>query len=290
MESHIGNLIAFAHVVREGSVSRAAERLGVSQSAVSQRLKKLEDAVGAKLHFRDRNGFVLTQTGQDVYELADRQADLSQLFAERLRGYGSSEAGQLQIIANAPLPALRLIADFLKVRPRIKIDFTVCDWTTSIELLQARKVDLAVLTEPRASSQWVSIKIGETVYGAYLQEGHPLAGRSEVSIADLAGETLLLPEPGSLTEREFGSAATAVGIKPAKVIRITTFPLMKEAILQGVGVGVFLKDATAATPGLVWRPIPEMSKRYDVCLTVPSGKEDLRLVRLFLESTTDTVR
>lgn len=283
MDSNIGNLVAFAHVVRVGSVSAAARGLGLTQSAVSQRIKKLEEAFGAKLFVRDREGFSLTPTGQDVFLIADKQADLQKLFDEKLSGYVNGEDGQLAIIGNAPLPALRLISAFLGIRPNVKIDFTVVDWTTSVELLQSRKIDVAVLTAPQSSSHWVSQKIGTTVYGAYLSSENPLAKAPALSLADLASEVLLLPETGSLTERVVGNALAAAGLTPRRMIRLTTFPLLKEAILQNIGVGLFLEGATADSELLVWRPVRELTEVFDICLTVPAGKEDLRLVREFLE-------
>lgn len=275
--------MAFAHVVRVGSVSAAARGLGLTQSAVSQRIKKLEEAFGAKLLVRDREGFSLTPTGQDVFLIADKQADLQKLFDEKLSGYVNGEDGQLAIIGNAPLPALRLISAFLGIRPNVKIDFTVVDWTTSVELLQSRKIDVAVLTAPKSSSHWVSQKIGTTVYGAYLSSENPLAKAPALSLADLASEVLLLPETGSLTERVVGNALAAAGLTPRRMIRLTTFPLLKEAILQNIGVGLFLEGATADSELLVWRPVRELTEVFDICLTVPAGKEDLRLVREFLE-------
>ena len=275
--------MAFAHVVRVGSVSAAARGLGLTQSAVSQRIKKLEEAFGAKLFVRDREGFSLTPTGQDVFLIADKQADLQKLFDEKLSGYVNGEDGQLAIIGNAPLPALRLISAFLGIRPNVKIDFTVVDWTTSVELLQSRKIDVAVLTAPKSSSHWVSQKIGTTVYGAYLSSENPLAKAPALSLADLASEVLLLPETGSLTERVVGNALAAAGLTPRRIIRLTTFPLLKEAILQNIGVGLFLEGATAESERLVWRPVRELTEIFDICLTVPAGKEDLRLVREFLE-------
>ena len=275
--------MAFAHVVRVGSVSAAARGLGLTQSAVSQRIKKLEEAFGAKLFVRDREGFSLTPTGQDVFLIADKQADLQKLFDEKLSGYVNGEDGQLAIIGNAPLPALRLISAFLGIRPNVKIDFTVVDWTTSVELLQSRKIDVAVLTAPQSSSHWVSQKIGTTVYGAYLSSENPLAKAPALSLAELASEVLLLPETGSLTERVVGNALAAAGLTPRRMIRLTTFPLLKEAILQNIGVGLFLEGATADSELLVWRPVRELTEVFDICLTVPAGKEDLRLVREFLE-------
>lgn len=284
MEAHVGNLVAFAYLVRTGSVSDAAAQLGVSQSAISQRLQKLETTVGSNLFVRERGGVVLTSIGKDLIEIADQQADLSQRINEKVRGYASVDAGALTLIANAPLPALELIGRFSRTRPNVKINLTLFDWTTGIEMLRERKVDVAIMTDLKSSSHWTARKIGKTRYGVYLPAGHRLAGRQTVSINDLADETLLLPEPGSLTERVVHRAFANANITPTRVMQLTTFPLVIEAIKQNVGVGIFLEKASSPADAIVWRPLIEIGEVYDMSLAVPRGKEELRLVRAFLES------
>lgn len=118
-------LTAFSYVVREGSVTEAARKLGVSQSAVTQHLQKLEASVGAKLITRSRDGQALTRTGQDIFALAERHVSLERLIAERLAGYAALDRGHLTIIANAPVPALSLIARFNRQWPNVQVDFTL---------------------------------------------------------------------------------------------------------------------------------------------------------------------
>ena len=286
MDTHFGNLVAFAHLVRTGSVSEASEHLGVSQSAVSQRLHKLESAVGSKLYVRERGGVTLTPTGRDLLELADRQAELAQLIGEKIDGYANADEGALTVIANAPLPALKMIGAFARARPRVKINFTLYDWTTSVELLRERRVDIAVMTALQPSPQWTSQKIGTTRYGAYLPEGHRLSHMSSLSLRDLATDTLLLPEPGSLTERVVSRALADADVRPTRIMRLTTFPLVKEAIQQRVGVGLFLENATSGGDHLTWRPVDELDQSFDVSIAVPRGKEVLRLVRAFTDLAT----
>lgn len=284
MDGQIANLVAFAHTVREGSLSAAAERLGITQSAVSQRLQKLEAAVGTKLHVRDRDGLVLTPSGKEIFALADRQADLSQLISETIRGYSEAEDGQLSVIANAPLPALRMIAAFGAAKPKVRLSFTLYDWTSAVELLKERKVDVAVMTDLTPSAYWTTWPLGDVRYGAYIPERHPLAVQPSVSLHDLAAETVILPEPGSLTERVAGQVFSDAGLEPRRILRLTTFPLMKEAVLQGVGIGIFLEQDGGRTDGMVWRPIAEIAQRFGVCVATPRGKESLRLVKAFLEA------
>ena len=280
-------LTAFSHVVREGSVTDAARTLGVSQSAVTQHVQKLEALVGAKLLTRNREGQTLTQTGQEIFELAERHVSLERLIAERLAGYAMLDRGHLSIIANAPVPALSLIARFNKQWPNVQIDFTLYDWTTAIEMLRSHRVDIALIFEPTQSVDWTIYNIGQERYVLYVPADHPFAKRNRVSLADLTNQTLLLPEQGSMTQRVVGKALSKHSLHVERKIKITTFPVMKEAILQGAGVGIFLENSTAETDALVCIPIDEMAEPFKSCIVVPNDKHDLRLVQGFL-SVVDT--
>lgn len=275
-------LTAFSSVVREGSVTEAARKLGVSQSAVTQHLQKLEASVGAKLITRNRDGQALTRTGQEIFALAERHVSLERLIAERLAGYAALESGHLKIIANAPVPALSLIARFNRQWPNVQVDFTLYDWTTAIEMLRTHQVDIALIFEPSPSAEWTIHEIGQERYVLYVPANHPFATRSTISLRELSDQMLLLPEQGSMTQRVVSNALERHNLTPRRTMKTTTFPVMKEAILQGAGVGIFLENSTADTGALVSTPIDEMPETYKSCVVVPKNKLDLRLVQSFL--------
>jgi molybdate transport repressor ModE-like protein len=275
-------LTAFSHIVREGSITDAARTLGVSQSAVTQHLQKLEALVGAKLIARSREGLVLTRTGTEIFELAERHVALERVIAERLAGYATLDNGHLTIIANAPVPALGLIARFNRQWPNVQIDFTLYDWTTAIDMLRSHQVDIALIFEPTPSNDWSITEIGQERYVLYVPADHAFAARDTISLRDLSDQMLLLPEQGSMTQRVVSKALAKHQLSPRRTMKTTTFPVMKEAILQGAGVGIFLENSTADTGALVSIPIDEMPETYKSCVVVPQDKQDLRLVQSFL--------
>ena len=274
---------AFAHVIREGGFSRAAERLGVTQSAVTQHVAKLERAVGSALLHRGPQGVTLTKAGQEFYDLADRLVTLDTLIAEKIAGYSSLEQGRLTVIANAPRPALGLLARFRKAHPDVEVDFTLFDWTEAMRLLRQRLVDVAIVTEPDRIGSCFSRQVGAARYVAYVQAGDKLAARGRISLRDLAAGTVLVPEEGSFTARILARKLAEHDIVFPRRIRTTTFPVMKEAILHGVGSGVFLEDSAFASDGLRTLPLTEMPETYRTMIVSPSDKCDLKVVRSFID-------
>ncbi len=273
---------AFAHVIREGSISAAAKSLGVSQSAITQHISKLEKTVGVRLMIRGRDGVELTATGQEFYELADRYAALDALIGEKLEGFSDLTRGQLKIIANAPQPALHLISRYADAYPDVDIDFSLFDWSTAMELLMKQQTDIGIVTDPTHRADWQIIPIQSARYVMYVRRDHPLAQKELASLSDLQGETLLLTEAGSLTRRIVNAALQKMNITPRRIVKTTTFPVMKEAILEGLGVGIFLEASAKNTGQLAELPIAELPTRHETCLVVPKHKLDLRLTKSFV--------
>ncbi|WP_420568272.1 LysR family transcriptional regulator [Thalassovita sp.] len=283
MRANHHRFVAFAYVVREGSFSAAATRLGITQSAVTQHVAKLEKQVGSQLLLRSREGVELTRTGQEFYDLADRLVALDAAITERLEGFEAMARGHIKIIANAPLPALRAISQFRQAYPDVEIDFALHAWTTATRLLRERRADVGLITDPPIADDWVRVPVQQARYVAYLPSGAPLASREILCFKDLALETIILPETGSLTERVVRQALDKHGIQLQRTIKMTTFPLMCEAVLQGAGIAIFLGNSGLISRGLVEIPIAELSQVHETAVVAPKDRARLRLVKAFIE-------
>jgi DNA-binding transcriptional LysR family regulator len=274
--------IAFAYVVREGSFSAASERLGVTQSTITQHVAKLEKQIGTPLLLRARDGVLLTRTGQEFFDLADRLVALDAAIEERVEGFEAMDRGHLQIIANAPLPALRIIGLFSRAYPDVKIEFALHDWTTATRILRDRRADVGLITDPPELDGWERVPIQRTNYVAYVLPSSRMAERASIHLRELARETVILPERGSLTERVLTKAQKDHGIPFPRTIRMASFPLMCEAVLQGAGTAVFLKNSGLVSQGLVEIPIAELKRSHETAVVVPKDRARLRLVEAFI--------
>ena len=276
--------MAFAHAVREGSFSRAASRLGVSQSAVSQQVGKLEAQLGTALLIREREGLRLTRSGQDIFELSEKLLTVAQSLDDRIDGMTRLEKGHLTIIANSPRPALKIIGAYKQKHPGVEIDFGLWDWTTSMRLVRQRQCDIAIVTEPRGLGACAAEQVERVAYVAHMPPDHPLAAHDSVSLHDLSRGTVLLPEEGSFTRRVVARKLAEAWLAFPSVMQTTSFPLMKEAALHRVGVGIFLEGAMHESTSLATRPIREMPETYGTFIVYPQDKAHLRLVQTFLDT------
>ncbi|AUQ72535.1 LysR family transcriptional regulator [Phaeobacter inhibens] len=282
MRANHHQFVAFAYVVREGSFSAAAVRLGVTQSAVTQHIAKLEKQVGSQMLVRGRDGISLTRTGQEFYGLADRMVALDSEISERLEGYEAMTLGHIKIIANAPLPALKAISRFRQAYPEVEIDFALYGWTAAINLLRERRADVGLITDPPHSDDWERVMVQKNQYTAYLLPTSPLAKRDILSFKDLQAETVILPETGSLTERVVREAQLKSGVRLQRTITMSTFPLMCEAVLQGAGIAIFLSESGLISRGLAEVPIAELTQQHETAVVAPKDRAELRLVKAFI--------
>ena len=273
--------IAFSYVVREGSFSAAARRLGVTQSTVTQHVSKLEELVGSELLLRSRDGVSLTPTGRDFFGLADRLVTLDSEIGERLRGYSSLNEGRLKVIANAPQPALQVIATFKTRFPNVHIDFRLCDWTTATQLIRDRVADVGLITDAPERDDWDRVVLQKTRYVLYCRSDHALAGRNSVGLEDLVDQTIILPEQGSLTQRVVHQKLAERKIELPQLITMTTFPVMCEAVRQGLGAAIFLKNSSRINDDLVEIPMRDFQKEHQTWLVAPKDRARLKLINEF---------
>ena len=283
MRPNHNQFIAFAYVVREGSFSAAAARMGVTQSTVTQHIGNLEKAVGTLLLLRGRDGVELTPTGQEFYDLADRMVALESEVSERLEGFSSMKNGRLNVIGNAPQPALRIIAKFRQRFPDIHVNFSLFDWTTATNMLRARLADVGLITDPPVSDLWERIFVERSDYVLYCPIGHHLAERDSISLKDLRSETLIVPEKGSLTRKLLDDACRKHQIKLTRTATMTSFPLMYEAVLQGVGVAIFLRDSSLIKNAAIEIPIHELDQTHETYLIATKDRVRLKLVSALIE-------
>lgn len=272
---------AFAYVVREGSFSAAAVRLGVTQSTITQHIAKLEKTVGTLLLLRGRDGVELTPAGQDFYDLADRIVALDVEVSERLEGFNAMREGRLKIIGNAPQPALKIISRFKRRFPDIRLDFGLYDWTTAISMIRDRQADVGLITDAPKHETWERIHIETSHYVLYCPADHPFAKLTSVSLNDLGQETLIIPEKGSLTRRLLEQTCRHHNIKLNRVVTMTTFPLMCEAVLQEIGVALFLRGSSLIRDNIAEVGIRELAQQQMTYLIATKDRARLKLVSEF---------
>jgi DNA-binding transcriptional LysR family regulator len=191
---HVRAFIAVADAL---SVTKAAERLHISQPPLSRHIQQLENELGLTLFVRHRQGVTLTEPGRQLLEKARAWEAAAQQFHDAAKLARSTEGARVRVgIAWGLWDVVnRVRIEFAKEHPDVTVEANdaFC-WFDSDEQLRAHQLDLAFARPPYDPSFNVSDPLYHESIQVIISTDNPLASRPSVSFRDLAGETLLLWE------------------------------------------------------------------------------------------------
>jgi DNA-binding transcriptional LysR family regulator len=183
----------FLVVATEHSFSRAAERLHRTQPAVSQAIRRLEDSLGERLIDRSAKDGKLTEAGQVLLDYAQRLMRLAEEADSAVRELKDLRRGRVLVGANEAgvHVLLPLLLQFRERHPGIQVDVRrVPSRQIAVEVLQ-RSLDFGVLSFAPAQKGLDVVPLGEDELVMLTSPGHPLAGRRQVSMAELGRQTVI---------------------------------------------------------------------------------------------------
>ena len=277
---------AFRAVMTEGSVTQAAVALGVTQPAVSCLINNLEEALGFMLFKRHRGRFQPTGEAEVFLEDADRLLASYSRTVRTARDIRDLKAGSLRIAA---MPAVsqnfmpKLIARFVRGRPEINVSLQTRSSIQIKEWVSVQLFDIG-FTELPADSPAIDCEPLCVDCLCALPEGHPLAHKDSITPADLAGESLIVPNPEHTVHYQLKAAFDAAGIPWAPHIESRLFAPNCRMVAEGAGIAI-VDPFTAhdfSNEGLAFKPF-EPRIPYDLGLIYPSLRPRSRLATEFTE-------
>jgi DNA-binding transcriptional LysR family regulator len=227
------HLLAFFEVARAGSVSAGAERLRVSQPAVTREIRELEDRLGLTLFDRLPRGVALTEAGELLFDYAGRIFALSDAAQTELKELAGLSAGHLRIAASATVGAYLvpdMIASFNVNHPKVSIDLAVTNTQHVEQALLEHTVSLGFVEGPYDDSILHTHPIGADEIVAVAAPGHPLAGQ-RLAPQDLAQRVVILREPGSGTRAVVEDAYAHIGLQIEPLMSVSDTVAIKRMLL-----------------------------------------------------------
>jgi DNA-binding transcriptional LysR family regulator len=231
----------FAAVARHRHFTRAADELYVTQSALSQQVRRLEEELGLALLLRTSRGVELTPAGADL--LARAEAILTEVEHARSEMDEHAEVSRgLVRVAATTGDALRLphaLAGFHAEHPGIRIGLRQGSTGEVVELVRKGAADLAVIgTLATDAPGLVSAVVAEEPLCVACAPGGPLADRGEIGFADLRGRSLILAEPDSPLRRAVAAACADAGFSPVPLFEVSDPWTVRFLTAAGLGLSV----------------------------------------------------
>lgn len=257
----------FITVAEELNITRAAEKLHMSQPPLSSQIKALEEELDTELFIRGGRRLELTESGQLLYRRAKEILSLTEKTKSEIHSMGEGMRGTIAIglvEGMAPDIAAEWFAGFIGRYPNIR--FRILDGSTDdlLEKMRTGLISLAVITSPCDNSLLHSFHVGEERVGVLINKIHPLAMKDgdEIDISELAGENLIVPSRKTLIETITGWFS-GVDIEPRIVCEMDSY--LDAAALAGRMAGISIYPRTEYIPNdsLVFKKIKGDDKKLE---------------------------
>lgn len=229
----------FAAVAERLNVTRAAEALGLTQSAVSSAIAALEGRYGVQLFDRVGRGVRLSEAGELF--LQDARAALAQAGAAEaaLKALAGLTRGRLLVHASQTIAAYWLpprLARFAEAYPGLDVRLAVGNTLQVTRAVRAGEAELGFVEGRTEGDRLVRRPVGGDRLCLVCAPGHPLAAEAGVTAKDLRRQAFVLREPGSGTRSEFEAGMAAQGLDPQDLDVRLELP-SNEAVLAAVASG-----------------------------------------------------
>jgi len=275
-------LRAFHYVAVCGGFSRAAEELLLTQPAISDQVRKLEEEYDILLFHRRRRQVTLTPAGEKLLAITRRMFDTESQALELLSEARALRSGNLRVVADAAHHLLHIIGPFRQRYPGIRVTIRSGNTETVMESLISYDADIGVLGEVPVGHEYEIIKLNSSPIVAFVAASHPLASRRTLSFSQLAKQPLVLRERGSKTRRKLEDAAPA-GVELTCAIEAEGREAVREIVGSGAGVG-FVSEAEfgddARFAKIVIEGEPMLMDEALICL---KERSQAKAIRAFLE-------
>ena len=280
---NLARLRAFDMVVRTGSFTAAARALHVSQPAVTNHIRALEDYYGLSLFRRRGRGVEPNELGRALAEISRRMFTLEEEATDLLQSSKALRRGTLRVAADGPYLLIPLVAEFHKRFPRVRVALTIVNTREVQEALISERCDVAVHAQLDSDERLYVEPLNKYDIIVFVNADHPWAQakRRAVPIDELRGEPIILRERGSSTRRLFERACNRARIQPDYVIETTSRETVKEAVAAGLGIGVISEAELRGDPRFWPLKVENADLEYTECVVCLDRKKNLRLLREF---------
>ncbi|MBU0514390.1 MAG: LysR family transcriptional regulator [Proteobacteria bacterium] len=288
MPINLNQFRAFYLAAREGSVTKAAEILHVSQPAVTMQIKTLQRDIEVELFRKCGKNIELTDAGRAMFDYAQRLFEIVGEMEHVLKGYlelthGSLTIGTTRSFARHLMPGL--LSLFQERYPRIKVRLAEGNSQEIADGVANYEYDFGIIGRLPLMGKLRVVPYSLEEFCLVLPPKHRLAGRGEVSLMELRDEPLIIREVGSGSRHAILSMLESHRFQPSIVVEAGSNEFIKEYVIKGRGISFLYKPEVAleAKMGLLSTvTISEGPMFVQTDIVFPADAEPPRPARAFL--------
>ena len=277
----------FLKVAEHKSMTRAADELFLSHSAVSLQVRKLSEAIGLPLHEIVGRQLYLTDAGREVVATGTQIFDAVRRLDETINNLKGLTSGRLSIsvVTTAKYFLPRILGPFCREYPDMDLAFHVVNRSEIIRRLNDNMDDLYILNGLPQELDIESYQFLPNPLAVIASSKHPLAGRKGLVWKDLADETFLMREAGSGTFEAIRDHLDENGLELGKTLTIESNEAIKYSVVENMGITILSAYvlADAVGPDLVQLRVKGFPIMSDWYVVHPRTKQLSLIAERFLE-------
>jgi DNA-binding transcriptional LysR family regulator len=241
-------LRTFMEVSRLRSFSRAAEKLSVTQPAISAQIRSLENEVGARLFDREGGKVTFTAAGRVFEPFAEHVLQCHAHIGTTISELHRSPRGEIAISANEAtslyvLPSV--FAQFKREYTRVSLKIVRADRAKTIESVLSREVDFGIVSLPVKDARLLIDVIHKDEVVLVAPNAHPLAAREQVTLPEILQYPLLLPKQGRQRD-QLDELFRSHDAQPRIAMEVESSELLKRLVAAGLGMGFLPRAVVSA--------------------------------------------
>ena len=281
----------FTVVARELNITRAAEKLNMSQPPLSNQIKALEDELGVQLFIRGKRHLELTEEGALLLRRAVQMQELADKTRQEIASLREGMTGTIylsMVEGRAPFLAARWIAGFREEFPLVRYNLWNGSSDDVLDRLHKGLADLAVIAAPYDTEHLEGFSVGQEPWAAMFHPDHPLAKEpgEAIPLSSLVGEPLIVPSRKSRIEsirRWFGE----IGAEPRILCEMSNYMDAVALTSQGVGVSIFPQTVGVSNGLVVSKVVTQPARQAEYILVWNKGQAPSGLTREFIHYVQD---
>lgn len=279
-------LRAFHHVALAGGFSRAASLMNQTQPAVSDQVRRLEEAHDVLLFRRHGRQVELTEIGEGLFKLTKSFFEVEESLESYLDQSRAAVRGKLRIVADSAVHITGAIGRFRVAYPNVSISI----WTGNTEDVLARlrsyDAEIGVVGNMTEAPDIDSFQIGKSPIVGIASHGLIPGEPRSLRFQDLEKWPIVIREPGSRTRAQLEAEAERAGVKLSAAIEVEGREAMREVVASGAGLG-FVSDAEFGhDPRLRKIAIKDADLVMTETLVTLRARRDVPVIGAFLKSLT----
>jgi DNA-binding transcriptional LysR family regulator len=236
---------ALIALVEEGSFSRAAQKMLLTQPALTKNIKNIEESLGTKIVRRSTGGISINASGKILYDYARRIVKLRNEAREKIGKLTDNPGGDIYIGAST-IPATyilpRALSLFRKKHPDVRVHIQTADSEETINMVLGNQVEIGFIGKQPLNNRIMEMRLWKDRLALVVRGNHPWRKKKVITLQEFLAEPFVIREKGSATRDILESClknSQSISISQLNICsEMGSSEAIKEAIIAGLGVSV----------------------------------------------------